>query len=152
MSTLPIIPGFVTRRVVLLGFGALFYSASLGSEAYGMDRCVRPPKEVVVSKKSTQCGQVPTVKLTGSFKNSFSAAFRWDDGSSSGQDRSPFDLNNGSNSSSPYKTQRRIRTKSADYLCFGRFINRKNFPRAEQLTIKRTAAPVVSRYCVNLGR
>lgn len=118
--------------------------------AEGMDRCTSLPRTIKVLPRSTQCGPVPTVVMTKEWKNSFSAAFRWDDGSSSGQDRSPFALEDSSAKSSPYKTQRRVRTGKADYLCYGKFLNRKGFPVPVQLTIKRTPAPKVSRYCVKL--
>jgi hypothetical protein len=113
-----------------------------------MDRCVSLPKAIRVTSSSTICGKRPTVVLSGSWKNSFSAAFRWEDGSRKGQDRSPFDLNNGSAFSSPYKSQRRFRNRLTDTLCYGQFLNRAGFPVPKQLTIKRTTAPVVSRFCV----
>ena len=114
-----------------------------------MDRCAPLPKTVRVFRSSSQCGKVPTVALSGSYKNSFSAAFRWEDGSSSGQDRSPLALEDSSAFSSPYKAQRRIRTAKVDILCYGRFVNRRGFSEPLQLTIKRTTAPVVNRFCVN---
>ncbi len=117
--------------------------------AHAIDSCSKLPKTISVKKATKQCGNVPTVVLKKEFKNSFSAAFRWDDGSDSGQDRSPFALNDSSASSSPYKSQKRIRSKNADYLCYGRFIKRKGFLLPIQLTIKPTIAPVVKRYCVN---
>lgn len=121
----------------------------LSNNAHAIDKCSALPKDVQVKKTSTQCGQVPTVILKNSFKNSFSAAFRWDDGTSSGQDRNPNDLNNPSAGSSPYKTQKRIRQQKAGYLCYGKFLNRRGYPVPVQLTIKPSAAPVVRRYCVS---
>lgn len=130
--------------IFILVLGTLF---PIATEA--MDRCTKLPKGITVLKKSTQCGRVPTVILKGKFKNSFSAAFRWDDGSKAGQDRSPFALNNPSATSSPYKAQSRIRRAKADYLCYGRFLNRRGFPLPVQLTIKPSTLPRVNRYCVN---
>lgn len=133
-------------------FLAIALVITVPASARAMDKCKKLPKKIQVLKRSTQCGKVPTVVLSGKFKNSFSAAFRWDDGSKSGQDRSPFALNNESSTSSPYKTQRRIKQNKADYLCFGKFLNRKGFPVPEQLTIKPSVQPVVNRYCVSFSR
>ncbi len=136
-------------RALLLPITLILITPTL---ATALDKCSKLPRGIQVLKKSAQCGKVPTVVLTGKFKNSFSAAFRWDDGSESGQDRSPFALNNESAASSPYKTQRRIKQRKADYLCYGRFLKRKGFPVPEQLTVKPSALPKVKRYCVSFSR
>lgn len=112
-----------------------------------MDSCRSLPSSIKVLQRSRYCGRVPTVILQGSWRRSFSAAFRWDDGSSDGQDRNPNSLWDGSASSSPYKTQRRIRKSNQDVLCYGNFLNGV-FPAPEQLTIKRSIAPRVDRFCV----
>ncbi len=129
---------------------ALFISSALilANQSYAIDSCSKLPKTIIVTATSKQCGKLPTVTLKKDFKNSFSAAFRWDDGSDSGQDRSPFALNDSSAGSSPYKTQKRIRSKKADYLCYGKFLKSKRYPLPIQLTIKPSVAPVVKRYCV----
>jgi hypothetical protein len=112
-----------------------------------MNPCRTLPRAIQVLKRSQVCGQVPTVTLSGAWRRSFSAAFRWDDGTADGQDRNPDDLGNSSAASSPYKTQRRIRRGSRDFLCYGNFLS--GFPLPEQLTIKRTTAPRLERFCVN---
>lgn len=129
----------------LLALGINFVTID---DLFAMAECKELPKTIKVTKKSKQCGNVPTVVLSGTWKNSFSAAFRWDDGSDSGQDRNPFDLDNSSASSSPYKTQRRVRESKKHFLCYGKFLKRNGFPVPEQLTIKRTVAPKVDRFCV----
>jgi hypothetical protein len=117
--------------------------------AQEMEACRSLPRTIQVLKRSTQCGDTPTVILSGSWRRSFSAAFRWDDGSADGQDRSPNALGNSSAASSPYKTQRRIRRGGRDFLCYGNFLS--GFPIPEQLTIKRTTAPRLDRFCVNFA-
>ncbi|MCO6430095.1 MAG: hypothetical protein J5J00_04485 [Deltaproteobacteria bacterium] len=124
-------------------------AAAYPHDAQAIRACKALPKKIKVLKKSSQCGKVPTVALSGTWKNSFSAAFRWDDGSEDGEDRSPFDLDNPDAQSSPYKTQRRIRTARTDYLCYGKFIKRAGYPTPVQLTIKKTAAPNLNRFCVS---
>lgn len=121
-------------------------------KAFSIDACQELPSGIVVAKQSAECGKVPTVILKNKFRSSFSAAFRWDDGSDSGQDRSPFALDDSSASSSPYKTQKRIKKGKADYLCYGRFLNRQGYKVPVQLTIKPTAAPKVNRYCVSFAK
>lgn len=120
----------------------------IGGHAHAMDECGALPKTIKVKKKSSQCGKVPTVVLKGKSRGIFSAAFRWDDGSDEGQDRSPFALNDSSASSSPYKTQRKVRGDRADYLCYGKFLGRKGYQKPEQLTVKPSVMPKVVRYCV----
>ena len=134
--------------LILLPFFSITTMLTLPEEAMAIDKCIALPRTIKVSKRSPQCGKVPTVELRGKWKNSFSAAFRWDDGTASGQDRNPFDLTNSSASSSPYKAQGRIRTKKSDFLCYGGFLQKK-YPQPIQLTIKRSTAPVVDRFCVN---
>lgn len=117
--------------------------------AFGdMAACKPLPRTVQVVGNLKTCGNTPAVLLSGPWKRSFSAAFRWDDGSSDGQDRNPSKLNDSSASSSPYKTQRRIRGSKQHVLCYGRFLNGK-FPVPEQLTIKRTSSPKLDRFCMN---
>ena len=118
-------------------------------QSHALAKCKALPSTIKVLKKSAKCGNVPTVVLSGTWKSSFSAAFRWDDGSTNGEDRSPFDLDNPSASSSPYKTQRRIRDSKQEYLCYGKFIKRQGYPVPEQLTIKKTARPKLDRFCVS---
>lgn len=113
-----------------------------------MSPCRNLPTSIQVLESSRQCGNMPTVILRGSWKRSFSAAFRWDDGTASGQDRHPSKLWDGSASSSPYKTQRRIRRSTEEVLCYGNFLKLK-IPVPEQLTIKRSIAPRVDRFCVD---
>jgi len=120
------------------------------SSSGGMDSCRSLPNSIKVVQRSRDCGRVPTVILQGSWRRSFSAAFRWDDGSSDGQDRNPNSLWDGSASSSPYKIKRRIRKGNQDVLCYGNFLNGV-FPVPEQLTIKRSIAPRVDRFCVSFG-
>lgn len=124
------------------------YSASDYAYSSALAGCSELPRGVKVQPKSAKCGRKPAVVLSGSWKNIFSAAFRWDDGSSEGQDRSPFALDDGSASSSPYKAQKRIRGSKQDILCFGSFVGSSRFPAPTQLTIKRTPAPSVNRFCV----
>lgn len=139
------------RFIYLSVYLAAALIIALPAVSYAIDQCEELPKGIQVKKNSAQCGQVPTVILKNKFRSTFSAAFRWDDGSKSGQDRSPFALKNPSASSSPYKTQKRIRKDKADYLCYGKFLNRKGYPVPVQLTLKPSAAPVVKRYCVSFG-
>jgi hypothetical protein len=91
------------------------------------------------------------VVLSGTWRNIFSAAFRWDNNGEL-EDRSPFALNNPSASSSPYKTQRVIRRSSKKTLCYGNFIRDTRFPLPVQLTVKRSPAPVLTRFCVGFWR
>jgi len=135
------------KRFVLLSLVLTFFICTQGVLA--MDRCVKLPRGIQVKRKTPVCGAVPTVILGRKFQSSFSAAFRWEDGSASGQDRSPFALNDSSSSATPYKAQRRIRKGAKDYLCYGKFLGRKGFPVPVQLTIKPSIAPRVNRYCVD---
>ena len=101
-------------------------------------------QEVSAFGDMAACKPLPrTVQVVGSLKTC-----GWDDGSSDGQDRNPSKLNDSSASSSPYKTQRRIRGSKQHVLCYGRFLNGK-FPVPEQLTIKRTSSPKLDRFCMN---
>lgn len=115
-----------------------------------MADCKALPRTVQIVDRSKACGNNPAVILSGPYKRVFSAAFRWDDGSSAGQDRHPSRLNDASASSSPYKTQRRIRGSKQHVLCYGQFLT-PNLPAPEQLTIKRTASPKLDRFCVNFS-
>lgn len=115
-----------------------------------MAACKPLPRTIQVIPSLKACGNAPAVLLSGPWRTSFSAAFRWEDGSSSGQDRNPSKLNDASASSSPYKTQRRIRGSKQHVLCYGRFLTSK-FPTPEQLTIKRSVAPKVDRFCVDFS-
>ena len=115
-----------------------------------MAACKPLPRTVQVVESLKACGNAPAVLLSGPWKSSFSAAFRWDDGSEDGQDRNPSKLNDSSASSSPYKTQRRIRGSKQHVLCYGRFLSGK-FPVPEQLTIKRTSSPKLDRFCTNFS-
>jgi|GEM_PF-6690720 len=54
-----------------------------------MAPCAPLPTTITVLSASTLCGNVPTVILSGSWRRAFSAAFRWEDGTTSGQDRHP---------------------------------------------------------------
>lgn len=132
--------------------GGLAQDADADSTEFGYTRnlasCSALPRGIKVQAKSAKCGRKPAVVLSGNWKNIFSAAFRWDDGTPEGQDRSPFALDDGSASSSPYKAQKRIRGKNQDILCFGSFVDSSRVPEPEQLTIKRTPAPRVNRFCV----
>lgn len=132
--------------------------ASAAFDAHGQDvsafssmaTCKPLPRTIQVIPALKACGNTPAVLLSGPWKTSFSAAFRWDDGSSDGQDRNPAKLNDASASSSPYKTQRRIKGSKQHVLCYGRFLTSK-FPTPEQLTIKRSAVPKVDRFCVDFS-
>lgn len=115
-----------------------------------MAECKPLPRTVQVVYRSKACGNNPAVILSGPYKRAFSAAFRWDDGSSDGQDRHPSRLNDPSASSSPYKTQRRIRGSKQHVLCYGKFLTPR-LPAPEQLTIKRSASPKLDRFCVNFS-
>jgi hypothetical protein len=126
-------------------FCVAIFSSTVGAQE--MEPCRALPRAIQVLDRSPLCGGAPTVVLSGSWRRSFSAAFRWDDGSADGQDRSPNALGNSSAASSPYKTQRRIRRGNRDFLCYGNFLS--GFPVPEQLTIKRTTAPRLDRFCVN---
>ena len=124
--------------------------ALISSEpAFAINKCIDLPATIEVKPRSAQCGKVPTVVLSGKSRSVFSAAFRWDDNTATGQDRSPFALDNPSASSSPYKTQRRVAKGKKTYLCYGKFINRAGYPLPVQLTVKPSAAPSVKRYCVD---
>jgi hypothetical protein len=113
--------------------------------------CSRLPRGVSVVKAANVCGGAPAVVLTGTWRGIFSAAFRWRNGSKL-EDRSPFALEDGSASSSPYKTQRRLRSASGEVLCYGNFVSDRRFPLPVQLTIKRTVAPTLNRFCVAFTR
>jgi hypothetical protein len=115
-----------------------------------MDPCTSLPSSIRVVRRSKECGALPTVVLRGSWRGAFSAAFRWDDGTADGQDRNPNSLGNGSAASSPYKTKRRFRRGTQDVLCYGNFLNGA-FPVPEQLTIKRSVAPRLDRFCVDFS-
>jgi hypothetical protein len=123
------------------------------SESFA-DQCRKLPKTVRVVSSNTLCGGNPAVFLSGAWKNSFSAAFRWENENNGGEleDRSPFALDNPSASSSPYKAQRRLRQAKRDVLCYGNFVRNSRFPIPVQLTIKRSVAPVLDRFCVNFTR
>lgn len=127
----------------------LLLIACIPAAAHAIDACKPLPATIQVLRTSRQCGSVPTVVLRDKWKNSFSAAFRWEDGTDEGQDRNPFDLDNSSAASSPYKMQRRIRKSDRDFLCYGKFVNRQGYPEPVQLTIKRTVLPRVNRFCVS---
>jgi hypothetical protein len=118
------------------------------SASSSMASCKPLPRTIQVVERLRACGNAPAVILSGPWRRSFSAAFRWDDGSFDGQDRNPSKLNDSSASSSPYKTQRRIRGSKQHVLCYGRFLS-SNFPIPEQLTIKRSSAPKLDRFCMN---
>jgi hypothetical protein len=134
----------------------LLVLSSAGTNAHGqevsasgsMASCKPLPRTIQVVESLRSCRNAPAVILSGPWKRSFSAAFRWDDGSFDGQDRNPSKLNDSSAGSSPYKTQRRIRGSKQHVLCYGRFLS-SNFPVPEQLTIKRSSAPRLDRFCVN---
>ncbi len=113
--------------------------------------CSKLPRGVAVVSSASACGGNPAVVLTGTWRGIFSAAFRWVNGSKL-EDRSPFALGNGSASSSPYKTQRRLRSASGEVLCYGNFVRDSRFPLPVQLTIKRTVAPTLNRFCVRFSR
>ena len=154
-GTSPKVYGVDMRTHISIIVASLFV-AFAASHAHGqevsalsdMAACKPLPRTVQVVGPLKACGNAPAVLLSGPWKRSFSAAFRWDDGSSDGQDRNPSKLNDSSASSSPYKTQRRIRGSKQHILCYGRFLNGK-FPVPEQLTIKRTSSPKLARFCVN---
>ncbi len=135
---------------LLIAFTALDAQGQGVSTLGNMAACKTLPSTIQVIERLKACGNTPAVILSGSWKGAFSAAFRWDDGSSSGQDRNPSKLDDPSASSSPYKTQRRIRGSKQHILCYGKFLSSK-FPTPEQLTIKRSAAPKVDRFCVNFS-
>jgi len=128
--------------------GALAADGSGAINISSMNPCKSLPGSIRVLSSSKQCGNMPTVILRGSWKRSFSAAFRWDDGSADGQDRHPSKLGDASAGSSPYKTQRRIRRSREDILCYGNFLKLK-IPVPEQLTVKRSVAPRLDRFCVD---
>ena len=113
--------------------------------------CSKLPRGVAVVSSASACGGNPAVVLTGTWRGIFSAAFRWVNGSKL-EDRSPFALGNGSAASSPYKTQRRLRSASGEVLCYGNFVKDTRFPLPVQLTIKRTVAPSLNRFCVRFRR
>ena len=113
--------------------------------------CRSLPRGIKVVASSKVCGNNPAVVLTGAWRNIFSAAFRWDNNGKL-EDRSPYALDDSSASSSPYKTQRVVRRASRRTLCYGNFVRSMRFPLPVQLTVKRTAAPVLNRYCVNFSR
>ena len=145
-------------RLLITVFFMSLAVASAAFDAHGqevstfgsMAACKPLPRTVQVVTSLKACGNTPAVILSGSWKTSFSAAFRWADGSSDGQDRNPSKLNDASASSSPYKTQRRIRGSKQHVLCYGRFLTSK-FPTPEQLTIKRSATPKLDRFCVDFA-
>jgi hypothetical protein len=136
---------FLSVLPVISFFAVIANAAS----ADGMNPCKSIPRTIQVLERSAACGRVPTVVLRGTWRRSFSAAFRWEDGTPDGQDRNPDDLGNSSAASSPYKTQRRIRRADRDILCYGNFLT--GFPLPDQLTIKRTTAPRLDRFCVNFS-
>lgn len=113
--------------------------------------CSSLPERIKVLVSAKACGKNPAVVLTGTWRNIFSAAFRWDNNGEL-EDRSPFALGDGSASSSPYKTQRVVRRGSQKILCYGNFYRDTRFPLPVQLTIKRTPAPSLRRYCVTFWR
>ena len=119
-----------------------------GDALSAMAPCKPLPASIRVLKRSSVCGNVPTVILGGSWQRIFSAAFRWEDGSSAGQDRNPNFLWDSSAASSPYKTQRRLRRGRQTVMCYGNFLN-NSVPVPSQLTIKRSAAPRLNRFCVD---
>jgi hypothetical protein len=113
--------------------------------------CGTLPRGITVVASSKVCGGNPAVVLTGAWRNIFSAAFRWDNNGNL-EDRSPYALEDSSAASSPYKTQRVVRRASKRTLCYGNFVRNTRFPLPIQLTIKRTTAPVLNRYCVGFSR
>lgn len=113
--------------------------------------CRKLPREITVLSTSQACGGNPAVVLTGSWRTTFSAAFRWNN-SGKLEDRSPFALNDGSAASSPYKKQREVRLRSGRVLCYGNFVRNTRFPLPTQLTIKRTVRPILDRFCVKFKR
>ena len=142
------------RTLVVTAIALIFSSSTFNAYAQeisassNMASCKPLPRTIQVVERLRSCGNAPAVILSGPWKRSFSAAFRWDDGSFDGQDRNPSKLNDSSASSSPYKTQQRIRGSKQHVLCYGRFLTSK-LPIPEQLTIKRTIAPKLDRFCVN---
>ncbi len=113
--------------------------------------CSKLTRGIRVVQTSSSCGGRPAVVLSGSWQRSFSAAFRWQNGKEL-EDRSPYDLDNPSASSSPYKSQSRIRRTRRDILCYGNFLNDDDYPLPVQLTIKRSTAGVLDRFCVKFSR
>jgi hypothetical protein len=113
--------------------------------------CSKLPRGIAVVRSAVSCGGNPGVVLTGTWRGIFSAAFRWVNGNSL-EDRSPFALGDGSASSSPYKTQRRLRNANGELLCYGNFVRNSRFPLPVQLTVKRTVSPVLNRFCVRFTR
>lgn len=113
--------------------------------------CGKAPKGVAVLASTSVCGNKPAVVLTGTWRTIFSAAFRWNNNGEL-EDRSPYALTDGSASSSPYKTQRKLRGISGDVLCYGNFYKDRKFPLPIQLTIKRTASSSLTRICVKFTR
>ena len=144
------------RSLVITAIALIFSSATVNAYAQeisassNMASCKPLPRTIQVLPSLRTCGNAPAVILSGPWKRSFSAAFRWDNGSLDGQDRNPSALGDSSASSSPYKTQRRIRGSKQHVLCYGRFLTSK-VPIPEQLTIKRTTAPKLERFCVDFG-
>ncbi len=136
------------QPTVILCIVSLFVLNASPSHAQS---CGSLPRGIKVFASSKVCGNNPAVALTGTWRNIFSAAFRWDNNGEL-EDRSPFALGDGSASSSPYKTQRVVRSGSQRILCYGSFIRNTRFPLPVQLTVKRTAAPVLNRYCVGFTR
>ncbi len=130
-----------------------FFQAALADERARASSggCSKVPKGIAVVRSATACGGNPAVVLTGAWRGIFSAAFRWENGSEL-EDRSPFALENGSASSSPYKTQRRVRSSSGELLCYGNFVRDSRFPLPVQLTVKRSASPTLNRFCVRFSR
>jgi hypothetical protein len=140
-----------TSVVVTCAAFPFICQAALADDIARSGACSRLPKGIAVVRSATTCGGNPAVVLTGSWRGIFSAAFRWVNGSELA-DRSPFALGNGSASSSPYKTQRRIRSARGEVLCYGNFVGDSRFPLPVQLTIKRSAAPILNRFCVKFAR
>jgi len=143
---------FITTFIVSLVVASTTVDAR-GEEVSALGNmadCKALPRTVQIVDRSKACGNNPAVILSGPYKRVFSAAFRWDDGSSAGQDRHPSRLNDASASSSPYKTQRRIRGSKQHVLCYGQFLT-PNLPAPEQLTIKRSVSPKLDRFCVNFS-
>jgi hypothetical protein len=141
-------PPMMKKSLVLssIAFLLVLHATPAHSQA-----CSSLPRGIKVLASTQECGNNPAVVLTGAWRSIFSAAFRWDNNGEL-EDRSPYALDDGSAASSPYKTQRVIRRASKRTLCYGNFVRNTRFPLPLQLTVKRTAAPVLNRYCVSFSR
>ena len=135
-------------RLTVITLIIVFTSIARDTQAQS---CGKAPKGVAVLASTSVCGNKPAVVLTGAWRSIFSAAFRWNNNGEL-EDRSPYALSYGSASSSPYKTQRKLRGISGDVLCYGNFFKDRKFPLPVQLTIKRTASSSLTRFCVKFTR